>query len=72
MKVQISIKLFSNAILNILHFMAFVAPYGRGVMGGHQSQCCAPLRALALGYGCRALRALATSRPTLNTPSWGT
>ena len=36
----------------------FVAPYGREVVGVRISQCCAPLRALALGYDCRALRAL--------------
>ena len=33
-------------------------PDGREVMGGGLSQFGAPLRALALGYDCRALRAL--------------
>ena len=35
-------------------------------LSGVPPQCCAPLRALALGYDCRALRALAASRPQLH------
>jgi hypothetical protein len=46
-------------------------PDGREVMGDGLSQCGAPLRALALGYDCRALRALPL-RGLHKLPSWGT
>ena len=43
-------------------------PNGREVMGAVFPNAARPKRMRTLGYDCRALRALAASRPTLNDP----
>ena len=51
--------------------MFLFRPNGCEVLGG-SSPMLRALRALALGYDCRALRALAASAAFEKQPSWGT